>query len=83
MGRKKKLYIPITRSGTSILASIFTQLLDEARKQRKAEIMARLDRGAITPRRAVILLHPYCCIWVIVLLLLFIYLIIWGCNSLV
>lgn len=31
---RRRLYIPITRSGSSILASILTQLLDRSRENR-------------------------------------------------
>lgn len=56
---RRRLYIPITRSGSSILASIFTQMIDEGRRVRTEETKARLDRGEISPTWAFVTLHPY------------------------
>jgi hypothetical protein len=61
--RRRRLYVPITRSDSSILASIITQAIDESRRKRYAEIQTRLERGEIKLGYAFFLMHPILCFW--------------------
>lgn len=63
--RRRKFYVPITRSGSSILASLITQAIDEARRQRHNTINQKLSRGEITPGEAFFQKHPIVCIMLV------------------
>lgn len=78
---RKRLYVPITRSGSSIIASILTQMLQNATKQRKEEVNQRLQRGEITPNQAIYQRNPGCVTFLVLLPIAFVLLMIMrGCN---
>lgn len=58
MARRRGYYIPITRSGSSMLASVLTQAIDRAREQRLKSLRARLNSKEITQLQYVVLAHP-------------------------
>ena len=62
MGRK--YYIPRTRSGSSMLASVLTQYLDNERKKRSYELSQRFNSGEISVWKYQFLLHPCFFIWI-------------------
>jgi len=65
--RRKRLYIPITRSGSSIIASILTQMLQESSRLNKERVNQRLARGEITPNQAAFQKNPGCFTFIILL----------------
>jgi len=65
--RRKRLYIPITRSGSSIIASILTQMLQESSRLNKEQVNARLARGEITPNQAIFQRNPGCVTFIVLL----------------
>jgi hypothetical protein len=62
--RRRRFYVPMTRSGSSILASLITQMIDEASRQRDHTIDQKLARGEITPTDAFFGKHPVFCIMI-------------------
>lgn len=59
----RKYYIPRTRSGSSMLASVLTQALDNQRRIRNLELDRQLAAGEITPLWHFFCKHPFLCIW--------------------
>ena len=58
MVRRRGLYIPITRSGSSILASLFTQGIDNSRRQSRRHIDRLVEHRELTPFQGFVLKHP-------------------------
>ena len=71
MGRK--YYIPRTRSGSSMIASVLTQYLDNERKKRKYELQQQLAEGKITRGQFAFRSHPYIITWLVLSFLSLIY----------
>jgi len=68
MGRK--YYIPITRSGSSMLASVLTQTIDNSRRVRSAKLSRQLANKEISPIWYFCCRHPIFSIWVVLVVLL-------------
>jgi hypothetical protein len=82
MGRRRKIYVPITRSGPSILSSILTQLIQERRRELNAETWGRLKRKEISGPRAFLIIHPLICFFFLIFLVFLIgYLLGWVSVS--
>ena len=62
---RRKYYVPITRSGSSILASLFTQAIDRQRALRKAKLQRQFDNGEINQWMFIYLQHPIFFAWAI------------------
>lgn len=63
MGRR--YYIPRTRSGSSMLASVLTQALDNQRKIRNYKLQQQLAKGQIKFCQYFLYKHPIFCVWVV------------------
>jgi len=61
--RSRKPYVPITRSGSSILASLITQGIDDNRRRRYAEIDDKVSSGKLSPFLGVLIKHPMLLVW--------------------
>jgi hypothetical protein len=71
--RSRKPYIPITRSGSSILASLMTQAIDDKRRRRYARIDLKVAQHQISPFIGVLMKHPMLVFWACADLYLFFY----------
>lgn len=69
----RKYYIPRTRSGSSMIASILTQMLDRSRAARKEDFKQRLARGELTPGESFVYQHPFFCLLVVATAVLILY----------